>query len=179
MISPSRESRIILQPTGQRVQVLSVGSLSHGRARKRYTWLVRAPTGQIMMVFPMNLDSAGPPSGVPTSVLYPRSINSSAWSPAKRSPKRVQRAQTMQRSRSSIRTGPRGLGFLKCLFSSKKRLIARTIFQCIVLQRAFSSPVADRAIERMIEQQKFDDLFPSFDSCRVGLCFNDHPFSSF
>src|SRR6185295_14703450 len=81
-ISPSRESSIMLQPTGHSVQVLALEVLSQGRARKRYTSLVSAPTGQIMIVFPIYLDLAGPPSGVPTSVLYPRSINSRAWSPA-------------------------------------------------------------------------------------------------
>jgi hypothetical protein len=98
------------QPTEQEVQVDSALARSHGRARKRKGSAVRAPTGQIWIVFPLKYDEKGSSGKVLTSVRLPRPMNEISGSPATSSAKRVQRSQRMHRSRSMRTSSLRAMG---------------------------------------------------------------------
>ncbi len=70
-----------------------------------------APTGQIWMVLPEKYDRKSSPAPVPTCWSAPRSTRSMNGSPAICSLKRVQRAHSTQRSRSSSTWVLIGTGF--------------------------------------------------------------------
>jgi hypothetical protein len=46
-----------LQPTGQCGQIEAAALISHGRAPKRKSAVVSAPTGQMSVVFPEKIES--------------------------------------------------------------------------------------------------------------------------
>lgn len=97
---------------------------SNGRERKRYAAEVSAPTGQIWMVLPEKYDSKGSPTPMPTCWSAPRSRNSITGSPATWLEKRVQRAQSTHRSRSSSTWVEIGTGFSKVRFLPSNRVSA-------------------------------------------------------
>ena len=117
MVFP-RTSKNTAQPTPQCVQTLATRRLSQGRDTKRYVFAVRAPTGQIAIVLPMNFDCTGIVNGVLISLWNPRSNPFSASSPAMTSPNRTHRQHRMQRSRSSTSTRPSETGLAKSRFTS-------------------------------------------------------------
>ncbi|GAA2922047.1 hypothetical protein GCM10020221_17770 [Streptomyces thioluteus] len=101
----------VAQPPAQCSHTDGEETRSKGRARNRYAAEVSAPTGQIWMVFPEKYDSKGSPSPVPTCSSAPRSSSSISGSPAISLEKRVQRAHSTHRSRSSSTCGEIGTGF--------------------------------------------------------------------
>ncbi len=98
---PRRWSVRVAQPPAQCSQTDGEETRSKGRARNRYAADVSAPTGQIWMVLPEKYDRNGSPSPVPTCSSAPRSSSSIIGSPAISLEKRVQRAHSTHRSRSS------------------------------------------------------------------------------
>ena len=68
--------------------------------------------------------------------------------------KRTQRVQWMQRVMSVEISGPRFLSFTTRLRSSKREM-SRAEAERQVLQLALAALVADRAVERMVDQQEF------------------------
>ena len=54
MTLPSRVVALMLQPTGQRPQMVGTFWISHGLASKRYWVEVSAPTGQSSITLPLN-----------------------------------------------------------------------------------------------------------------------------
>ena len=91
MTLPSRIVADVLQPTGQPVQTVGTFWMSQGRASKRYSVEVRAPTGQSSITLPENGERYGSSSNVAISVRAPR-LRAISWpSSATSSEKRVQR----------------------------------------------------------------------------------------
>ena len=105
------------------------------------------------------------------SASSPRPIRPSSAMPATSVVKRTQRVQWMQRFITVLTSGPIYLSSTARLFS----LIARRIDaegHGLVLQVAFAALVADRAIERMVDQQEFHHAFAGLlDHRRVGEDF--------
>ena len=75
-------------------------------------------------------------------------------SPAICSEKRVQRAHSTQRSRSSSTWLDRLIGLGKVRLMSEKRVSHAAVGHRLVLQRAFAALVADRAVQRVVDQQQ-------------------------
>ena len=111
MTLPRRWSVRVAQPPAQCSHTLGDETRSKGRERNRYAAEVSAPTGQIWMVLPEKYDSKGSPSPVPTCCSAPRSTSSIIGSPAIWLEKRVQRAHSTHRSRSSSTCVEIGTGF--------------------------------------------------------------------
>ena len=101
----------MLHPAEQWLHTLSAERRSNGRATNRYGTLVRAPTGQIWMVFPEKGDRKSSPGAIATCSAAPRSNSSMNRSPLIWSQNRVHRAHSTQRSRSSATSGDRYNGF--------------------------------------------------------------------
>ncbi len=72
---------------------------------------VSAPTGQIWTVFPLNGERKSSPAAIETRSPAPRANSSMNRSPLISSQKRVHRAQSTHRSRSSLTSGESGIGF--------------------------------------------------------------------
>lgn len=111
MTLPRRWSVRVAQPPEQCSHTECEEMRSKGRERKRYAADVSAPTGQIWIVLPEKYDSNGSPSPVPTCWSAPRSTSSIMGSPAIWFEKRVQRAHSTHRSRSSSTCVEIGTGF--------------------------------------------------------------------
>ncbi len=88
---PSRVVTPMLQPTGQRPQIVGTVWISHGRASNRYSVDVNAPTGQSSITFPEKRSRYGSSSNVAISVRAPRLTATSSPSSATSSENRVQR----------------------------------------------------------------------------------------
>ncbi len=95
---------------------------SNGRAAKRYGVDVSAPTGQIWTVFPLNGERKSSPAAIDTRSPAPRANSSRNRSPEISSQNLVQRAQRMQRSRSSPTSGDIGMGLGNTRFASRNRV---------------------------------------------------------
>ena len=121
MTLPRRWSVRVAQPPAQCSHTDGEETRSKGRERKRYAAEVSAPTGQIWMVLPEKYDSKGSPSPVPTCWRAPRSSSSIIGSPATWLLKRVQRAHSTHRSRSSSTCVEIGTGLAKVRFLPSKR----------------------------------------------------------
>ena len=67
----------------------------------------------------------------------------------------MQREQRMQRSSSSVTRGPSSTFFGFFTLFSRKRDSGVAVFDAEFLEPAFAGLIADRAIERMIDEQKF------------------------
>ena len=106
------------------------------------------------MVLPEKYDSKGSPSPVPTCWSAPRSSSSIIGSPAIWLEKRVQRAHSTHRSRSSSTCVEIGTGFSKVRFLPSKRVSASPTLHRLVLQRALAALVADRAVQRVVDEQQ-------------------------
>ena len=74
--------------------------------------------------------------------------------------KRTQRRQRMQRSWSSTMRGPMSLRFSSLRRGSCVRVCAAAVGEGVVLQQALAGLVADRAIERMVDQQQLHHAAP-------------------
>ena len=111
----------------------------------------------------------------------PRPVAPSSSTPATSVTKRMQRVQWMQRVMSVLTSGPSSLSGTARLFSSIAAVVAAVAHR-LVLQVALAALVADRAIERMVDQQELhhalarllhhrrvgDDLLPVGDRQRAG-----------
>ncbi len=104
-------SNLTLQPALQWGHTVSTVERSNGRATNRYGVEVRAPTGQICTVLPLNGDRKSSPAAIETCSAAPRANSSMNRSPEIWSQKRVQRAHSTQRSRSRFTSGESGSGF--------------------------------------------------------------------
>ena len=87
----------------------------------------------------------------------PRSRRSMNGSPAISSANRVHRAHDTQRSRSSRIWARRGSGLGNVRFVPVNRDSGAAVAHRLVLQRALATLVADRAVERMVDQQELHD----------------------
>ena len=85
--------------------------------------------------------------------------------PAMSWPKRTQRVQWMQRVMSVETSGPRFLSFTTRLRSLKRDDVAAEAHREI-LQLALAALIADRAVERMIDEQEFHRRFLRGDGLR-------------
>ena len=88
---PSRIVAEMLHPTAQPVHTVGTDWMSQGRASKRYSVDVSAPTGQSSMTFPEKGERYGSSSNVAISVCAPRFRAMRRPSSATSSEKRVQR----------------------------------------------------------------------------------------
>ena len=87
----------------------------------------------------------------------------------------MQREQRMQRSSSSVTRGPSSTFFGFFTLFSRKRESCAAVFDAEFLESAFARLVADRAIERMIDEEKFHHPATAFlDQRRFGA--NPEPF---
>ena len=68
---------------------------------------------------------------------------------------RVHRAHSTQRSRSSSTCADRLIGLGKVRLTSVEAGVGAAVGHRLVLQRAFAALVADRAVQRMVDQQQF------------------------
>ncbi len=66
----------------------------------------------------------------------------------------MQREHMMQRSSSSRMRGPMSTFFGFLTFSSRKRLSAVAVLDAELLEPALARLVADRAVERVVDQQE-------------------------
>ena len=128
---------------------------SNGRARNRYAVPVSAPTGQICTVLPEKYESNGSPGAMPTCCRRPRSSSSMNGSPAIWLENRVHRAHSTQRSRSSSTCADRLDRFGEGAFDVLEAGLGAAVGHRLVLQRAFAALVADRAVQRVVDQQQF------------------------
>ena len=62
----------------------------------------------------------------------------------------------MQRSRSSAISGETGIGFSSVILENVIRVVARPVAEGQVLQRALAALVADRAVERMVDEDELE-----------------------
>ena len=123
IILPTRWSNQIAQPLEHWVQMPGAVSRSHGRAWNRYLVLVSAPTGQISITLPLNLESKSVSLNVEGCIDAPRKRNASCESPEISSVKRTHRPHWMHRSRSSVTYWLSGNALGRCRFISTKRLV--------------------------------------------------------
>ena len=84
----------------------------------------------------------------------PRPIMPSSWMPAISWVKRMQRVHWMQRVMSVDTSGPRFSSFTDALALGEARDVAAEAHRQI-LQLALPALIADRAVERMIDEQEF------------------------
>ena len=89
-----------------------------------------------------------------TFMFSPRPIMPSSWKPAISSVKRMQRVQWMQRVMSVAMSGPRFSSGTDALALVEARDVAPEAHREI-LQLALAALIADRAVERMIDEQEF------------------------
>src|SRR5215216_198114 len=87
-----RTFKVVLQPTGHWVQIEACESSSHGRASKRKSLVVNAPTGQISVVLPEKTESNPGSENETIFIPRPRSSKPRTESPTISSWKRIQRA---------------------------------------------------------------------------------------
>ena len=112
---------------------------------------------------------------MPTCCSAPRSISSMNGSPAICSEKRVQRAQSTQRSRSSSTWAEMLIGLGKVRLTPVEAGLAAAVGHRLVLQRALAALVADRAVERVVDQQELHDALLRLVGDRRGdLGVDDH-----
>ena len=115
------------------------------------------PTGQIWTVLPAERASGSPrPARSPTCSAAPRSNSSMNRSPEIWSQNRVHRAHSTQRSRSRSTSGDSGSGLRIRPLRLDVAALAGAERQRLVLQRALAAAVADRAVERVVEQQELE-----------------------
>ena len=95
----------------------------------------------------------------------------SSATPATSSRKRMQRVQWMQRFMLVLTSGPRSLSFTARLFSLIAAAV-EAIGHRLVLQVALAALIADRAIERMIDQQELHHALARL--LRLGAVGVDH-----
>ena len=72
LLASRRVLNVVLQPTGQWLQIEAELVSSQGRAAKRKSAVVNAPTGQMSVVLPENLLSKPGSLKVAISILRPR-----------------------------------------------------------------------------------------------------------
>ena len=173
--SPRRVWTNMLQPDAQSVQIESPRRTSNGRAANRYVVAVSAPTGQIWTVFPENGLSKSSPGAMAICSAAPRSNSSMKRSPgdlvaepgaalAQDAALPVQVDQRRERERLAV--GSLRLAVARLAGAERQRLI---------LQRALPSPVADRAVERMVDQEELEHRLLRVPALRVGeLAVHDH-----
>jgi hypothetical protein len=137
---------------------------SHGRAPKRKSTVVNAPTGQISVVLPEKTESN---PGSETEMIWvsrPRSSKPSTASPtifilkadaarALNTAFAVEPDQFAERDR---------FGEAHASRHNWKRLLPGTVRHGQVLKRTFAALVTDRAIQRVRSQQEFDRALLSF-----------------
>ena len=82
----------------------------------------------------------------------------------------------MQRSSSSVTRGPSSTFFGFFTLFSRKRDSALPVLDAEFLEAAFARLIADRAIERMIDEQEFHHAFAAF-LCQRRIGANAHPFA--
>ena len=105
-------------------------------------------------MLPDSSESTVLPTNVMISACSPRPIMPSSITPAISWPKRTQRVQWMQRVISSVEiSGPRFLWNTTRFFFVVARADA-AVADREVLQLALAALVADRAVERMVDQQE-------------------------
>ena len=108
------------------------------------------------------------------SACSPRPIMPSSMTPAISWPKRTQRVQWMQRVMSVEISGPRFL-LTTTRLSSVVARAARAVADREVLQLAFAALVADRAVERMVDEQELHHAFLRVDR-QLGVRPDLHAF---
>src|SRR5215472_10758207 len=87
----------------------------------------------------------------------PRPIAPSSGTPATSVEKRMQRVQWMHRVMMVLTSGPIYLSYGALVLAVAARI--NTIGHRLVLQIAFTALIADRAVERMVDQQEFHHAF--------------------
>ncbi len=95
---------------------------------------------------------------VPISIWSLRPVVPSSWMPAISAPKRTQRVHWMQRVMSVETSDPRFLSFTIALALGVARDAAAEAHREI-LELALAALVADRAVERMVDQQELHRRF--------------------
>ena len=96
-------------------------------------------------------------SNRPICWLAPRFCRSMNTSPAISSENRVQRWHRMQRSRSSRICVEIAIGLGNVRLTSTNRVLRAPVAHRLVLQRALAALVADRAVERVVDEQQLHD----------------------
>ena len=152
----------MLQPVLQCEQTPSVVFRYQTRCLYRKSLLPSAPTGQRSTTLPASLLSSGRPGKTSISSWWPRLITCSSAVPLISRVKRTHRVHMMQRSVNSVIFAPSSGLFGGVFFSSMQPRLGAAVVVAEVLQLALAGLVADRAIERMVDEQPFE---------RIGLGF--------
>ena len=146
----------MLQPTGQRPQTVGTFWISHGRASKRYCVEVSAPTGQSSITLPENGARYGSSSKVAISVCAPRLraielavlgdvLGEARAAVAEDAALAVERDQRRDRDR-----------LLERELRERHPRVARPVAEGEVLERALAALVADRAVERVVDEDELE-----------------------
>ena len=153
---PSRVVARMLQPTGQSPHTVGTSWISHGRASNRYCVEVSAPTGQSSITLPENGARYGSSPKVAISrvrAAVPRDqlvvLGDVAREPraavAEDAALAVERDQRRDRDR-----------LLERHLRERHPRRARAVAEGQVLQRALAALVADRAVERMVDEDELE-----------------------
>ena len=153
---PSRVVATMLQPTGQRPQTVGTCWMSHGRASKRYCVEVSAPTGQSSTTLPENGARYGSSSKVAIIEWAPRLtrdelavlgdvLREARAAVAEDAALAVERDQRRDRDRLVERE----------LREAHPR-VAGPVAERQILQRALAALVADRAVERVVDEDELE-----------------------
>ena len=121
-----------------------------------------APTGHTSIRLPESSEWTPCSSNVAISLPLPRFMMPICASPSMSCMKRTQRVQRMQRLRFSISVGPKSTSALTPVAVERppRELHAAVVAAegvGEVLQRALAALVADRAVERVVQQQELED----------------------
>ena len=95
-------------------------------------------------------------------------------SPAIWSEKRVQRAHSTQRSRSSSTWVEMLIGLGKVRLTSVEAGVRAAVAHRLVLQRALAALVADRAVQRVVDEQQLHHALLRLVGDRRGVLGLDH-----
>ena len=152
------------------MQVDSTWARSHGRALNRYGRAVSAPTGQIWTVLPEKYDENGSSGKVLTSVWLPRSdevdqlvagdlVGEARAAVAEDAALAVEQHVIADRDR-----------LLEVALGLDVAALAGAVAERLVLERALTALVADRAVERMVGEQQLEHPFlDALDGRRLGV----------
>ena len=153
---------------------VSTVARSHGRARNRYGVAVSAPTGQICTVLPEKYDVNGSSGKVMTSVRVAAPaevdervardlVGEAGAAAALDAALAVEQHEVADRDR-----------LLEVALLLDEARLARTERERLVLQRALAAAVADRAVERVVDEQELEHAVLRLASPRRDCGVHDH-----
>ena len=155
----------MLQPCEQFGHTDAERSSSHARALLSESFESSAPTGHRSITLPAHACVRSCPSNFPISARSPRSATLSTGSCATSSMKRTQRVQRMQRLATYMTSPPKSSTGLK-RFGSRYAALGAAFLIRVVLQLALARLIADRAVERMVDEQHLEHALARFERLR-------------